>query len=61
MQGRHFLAPTESCQGFASRFPVVGIAHTAWHERGTTMRAVSMADLLACAVSLAIIIFLWLQ
>ena len=32
-----------------------------WRERGTTMRAVSAADLLACMVSLTIILFLWLQ
>ena len=32
-----------------------------WHERGTTMRAVRVADLLAYIVSLTIILFLWLQ
>jgi hypothetical protein len=32
-----------------------------WHESGTTMRAVSVADLLAYIVSLTIILFLWLQ
>jgi hypothetical protein len=32
-----------------------------WHERGSTQSAVSVADLLACIVSLIIILFLWLQ
>jgi hypothetical protein len=31
------------------------------HERGTTMRPVSLPDLLAGAASLGIILFLWLQ
>lgn len=31
------------------------------HERGTTMRPVSLPDLLAGVVSLGIILFLWLQ
>jgi hypothetical protein len=61
LQGSYFQAPAGTCQSFASRFPVVGIAYTSWHERGTTTRAVSIADLLAYIVSLTIILFLWLQ
>jgi hypothetical protein len=55
MQGHHFLAPTGSCQGFASWLPVVGITHTDPGMRGTTMRAASVTDLLGCIVSLTII------
>jgi hypothetical protein len=36
-------------------------SYRSWHERGTTIRAVSVADLLACIGSLTIILFLWLQ
>jgi hypothetical protein len=31
------------------------------HERGTTMIAVSLPDLLAAIASLGIVLFLWLQ
>jgi hypothetical protein len=36
-------------------------SYRSWHERGTTMTTVSVADLLAYIVGLTIILFLWLQ
>jgi hypothetical protein len=49
-------------QGFAERFQAIGITtNRSRHERSTTMRPVSLPDLLAGVVSLGIVLFLWLQ
>jgi hypothetical protein len=56
------LAAMTGCQGFAWRFQAIGITtDRSRHERGTTMRPVSLPDLLAGVVSLGIVLFLWLQ
>ena len=56
------LAAMTGCQGFAWQFQAIGITtDRSRHKRGTTMRPVSLPDLLAGVVSLGIILFLWWQ
>jgi hypothetical protein len=65
-EGRYARTPFSGTDGELPRLRVaVSVrrdqSYRSWHERGPTVIAVNVADLLAYIVSLTIILFLWLQ